>query len=57
MWLETSTVFPRPASRPHHGANLVNTRWIEAVCRFVEDQQVRILQQRCGYRKALLHAK
>ncbi len=47
-----------PAGKaPHHAADLVNAGRVEAIGRLVEDQQVRIFEQRCGYRKALFHAK
>src|SRR4029453_11088493 len=41
----------------HHGADLLSTGRVEAVGRLVEDQQLRVFQQRCGDGKALLHAK
>src|SRR5687768_10808417 len=47
-----------PASEVlHHGADLVNAGRVETIGRLVEDQQVRVFEQRRGYRKALFHAK
>jgi len=35
----------------------MNAAGVQAVGWFVKDQQIRILEQGCGYRKALFHAE
>ena len=46
-----------PSQVPHHAANLVNAGRVKPIGRLVEDEQVRILEQRCRDGEPLFHAE
>ena len=48
---------PSAGQASHQGADLVNPGRVEAVGWLIQDQQVRVFEQRCGDGKALFHAK
>ena len=56
-WLESSTVRPPLAERADERAHLGHAGRVEPVGRLVEDQQLRVLEQRGGDAEPLLHAQ
>jgi hypothetical protein len=54
-WLESSTV--RPSGVPHELPHPADALRIEAVHRLIEDQRVRVAEQRRGDAESLPHAQ